>query len=299
MENNDRFDLAGRTFGKLTAMKCIEGKRSRGVWECRCECGNVKRVNYHNLSQGLTKSCGCSRVQANMKDLAGQKFGRLTAIERTGEKKGTSFVWRCRCDCGKETMVTSNSLLSGNTRSCGCLREETKRSGFHDIAGQRFGRLLAVEPVEKRSGGSVIWKCRCDCGRESEHAVKALVSGKAQSCGCSRLENDALQRTLHYIDGTCVEFLENMGKLRSDNTSGYPGLKWVRGKWQVRITFKKKGYYLGTYADKEEAIRVRKEAEQRVFGEFLDWYYITFPDKPTAKKRKMDAQEGNLSVNQD
>ncbi|MDD7121498.1 MAG: transcriptional regulator [Clostridiales bacterium] len=299
MEQSDRFDLTGRTFGRLTALKCVEGSRSRGIWECRCECGNTKRVSYHNLVHECTKSCGCSRGLAQAKDLTGQRFGRLTAIERTGEKKGTNFVWLCRCECGRDVKIPSNSLLSGNTRSCGCLQDETKRSGFHDIAGQRFGRLVAIEPMEKRSGGSVIWKCRCDCGSESEHAVKALVSGKAQSCGCSRLENDALQRTLHYIDGTCVEFLENMGKLRSDNTSGYPGLKWVRGKWQVRITFKKKVYYLGTYAAKEEAIRVRKEAEQRVFGEFLDWYYMTFPDKPTARKRKMDAQEGNLSAGQD
>lgn len=236
---------------------------------------------------------------ANAKDLTGQKFGRLTAIERTGEKKGTNFVWLCRCECGREVRIPGSSLLSGNTRSCGCLQDEMKRSGFHDIAGQRFGRLVAVEPMEKRSGGSVIWKCRCDCGKESEHAVKALVSGKAQSCGCSRLKNDALQRTLHYIDGTCVEFIESMGKLRSDNTSGYPGLKYVRGKWEARITIKKKAYYLGRYADKEEAIRVRKEAEQRVFGEFLEWYYAAFPDRPTRKKKQAEAQEGNLSVNQD
>jgi len=299
MECNDRFDLTGRKFSRLTALKRVDGSGSKTIWECRCECGCIKRVSYHNLVCGCTKSCGCSRGLANAKDLTGQKFGRLTAIERTGEKKGTNFVWRCMCDCGREAMVSSNSLLSGNTRSCGCLLDETKRNAFHDISGKRFGRLIAVEPVEKRSGGSVVWKCRCDCGKENEYPVKTLLEGKAVSCGCIKRENNELQKNLHYIDGTCVEFLENMGKLRSDNTSGYPGLKWVRGKRQVRIAFKKKVYYLGTYADKEEAIRVRKEAEQRVFGEFLDWYYMTFPDKPTARKRKMDAQERNLSAGHD
>jgi len=273
MECNDRFDLSGRTFGKLTALKCVEGMRSNAKWECRCECGKLKTASYHDLVCGCTKSCGCTRGRAAIKDLAGQRFGRLIAIERTGEKKGSSYIWRCRCDCGRESLVSSNALLSGNTRSCGCLLDEAKRSAGRDIAGQRFGRLAAIEPVEKRSGGSVVWKCRCDCGRVSEYPVKTLLQGKALSCGCLKHENDTLQRTLHYIDGTCVEFLENMGKLRSDNTSGYPGLKWSRGKWQARITFKKKVYYLGAYTDKEEAIRVRKKAEQKIFGEFLDEYY--------------------------
>ena len=298
MERNDRFDLTGRTFGRLTALKCVEGKRSRGIWECRCECGSMKRVSYHGLVFEGTKSCGCSRSIAQSKDLTGKKFGRLTAIERTGEKKGTNVVWLCRCDCGRDIKVVSSSLLSGNTQSCGCLRDEVKRSAFRDIAGERFGRLIAVEPVEKRSGGAVVWKCRCDCGNENEYPVKTLLQGKALSCGCLKHENDALQRTLHYVDGTCVEFLENMGKLRSDNTSGYPGLKYVRGKWQARITFKKKTYYLGTFSDKEEAIRVRKEAEQRVFGAFLEWYYSEFPEYQT-KRRKSAGKENIYSANSD
>ncbi len=295
MENNDRFDLTGRTFGKLTAMQCVEGSRSKGVWECRCDCGRMKRVSYHSLVQGGSKSCGCSRAQASAKDLTGQRFGRLVALERTGEKKGSNLVWRCRCDCGRETTATSNSLLQGNTRSCGCLQEESKRAAYRDIAGQRFGRLVALEPLKKRSGGSVVWKCRCDCGQENEYPVKTLLEGKAQSCGCLKRENDVLQNKLHYIDGTCVEFLENMGRLRSDNTSGYPGLKLVRGKWQARITFKKKTYYLGVYADKEEAIRIRKLAEEKIFGEFLDWYNTEFPDRPTLSQQRRIMEERDRS----
>lgn len=52
-------------------------------------------------------------------DLTGQKFHRLTAVEYVGNKK-----WRCICDCGKETVVLSHHLKSGNTKSCGCLNRE-------------------------------------------------------------------------------------------------------------------------------------------------------------------------------
>ena len=287
MECADRFDLTGRTFGKLTAISCAEGQRSRAVWECRCECGSVKRVSYHNLVNGCTKSCGCARRAAKSKDLTGQTFGRLTVVGR-GEGTG---AWKCRCECGGEATVRGNSLLSGNTRSCGCLQSERKRAAYRDLAGRRFGRLIALEPVEARRKGSVVWRCRCDCGQECEHPAKTLAEGRALSCGCLRHENESLQKSLHYVDGTCVEFVENAGKLRRNNTSGYPGLKLVREKWQVRITFKKKTYYLGAYADKAEAIRVRKEAEQRMFGEFLDWYNAEFPDKPTLRQKRKAGEE--------
>ena len=57
-------------------------------------------------------------------DLAGQRFGRLVAVEPTKEKsKKASVYWRCRCDCGNEVEVTRDALLSGTQKSCGCLRE--------------------------------------------------------------------------------------------------------------------------------------------------------------------------------
>lgn len=113
-----------------------------------------------------------------------------------------------------------------------------------------MGRLVAIEPVERRSNGSVMWHCKRDCGMESVHSINALRSGRVNSCGYLKRENDARKRSLHYVDNTCIE---DTRKLRSDNTSGCRGLKLVRDKWQVRIGFKKKSYYLGQYSDKEEA----------------------------------------------
>lgn len=54
-------------------------------------------------------------------DLTGQKFGRLTAIERIPRKKesGKHALWKCRCECGNFTFVTSDHLRNGNVKSCG------------------------------------------------------------------------------------------------------------------------------------------------------------------------------------
>ncbi|MCT1183346.1 hypothetical protein EFL99_08860 [Lactococcus lactis] len=58
-------------------------------------------------------------------DLTGQRFGRLTVIERSEKTaKDRNTRWKCICDCGKETIVSRNSLTGRNAKSCGCLRKE-------------------------------------------------------------------------------------------------------------------------------------------------------------------------------
>ena len=59
-----------------------------------------------------------------IKDLTGQKFGRLTAIEFRGTNKSGNALWLCKCDCGNETVVRGGSLKNGHTKSCGCLKSE-------------------------------------------------------------------------------------------------------------------------------------------------------------------------------
>ena len=57
------------------------------------------------------------------RDLSGQRFGRLTVIERA-ENMGSATRWKCLCDCGKESIAHAGSIVDGGTKSCGCLRLE-------------------------------------------------------------------------------------------------------------------------------------------------------------------------------
>ncbi|WP_408902524.1 hypothetical protein [Methylobacterium radiotolerans] len=56
-------------------------------------------------------------------ELTGQAFGRLT-VQRLASSQRSGRRWLCRCECGNETEVWSNNLISGNTQSCGCLHKE-------------------------------------------------------------------------------------------------------------------------------------------------------------------------------
>ena len=75
-----------------------------------------------------------------VKDLKGEKFGRLTIIEQQGIDKNRRALWLCRCDCGSEVVLTSTILVSGHAKSCGCLRKEktSERAKTHGLSKTRI-----------------------------------------------------------------------------------------------------------------------------------------------------------------
>lgn len=110
-------NLTGKRFGKLTVLKEVPKAERHDLrrveWECLCDCGNTTRVITNYLNSGHTTSCGCRRAEACTEtftlDIAGQKFGRLTAIENTG-KLGCdkTKIWKCICECGNYHWTTLN-----------------------------------------------------------------------------------------------------------------------------------------------------------------------------------------------
>ena len=112
----------------------------------------------------------------------GMRFGRLVAIEPTEERTlNNGIIWKCQCDCGNIKMVPANYLTTGTTQSCGCLNGKNK---LKIKAGQKFNRLSAIEPTEDRRGGSVVWRCQCECGNIAYVTAGELNNGIVKSCGC-------------------------------------------------------------------------------------------------------------------
>lgn len=128
-------------------------------------------------------------------NLIGKTFNKLTVInEIPKEQRNNKKVveWLCQCECGNYTQVRTNYLKSGHTKSCGCSRAETMAKLFtKNIANQKFGKLLALEPTNDRgSDGSIIWKCQCDCGSIHYASTNSLNTGAIQSCGCFRSKGE-------------------------------------------------------------------------------------------------------------
>lgn len=89
-------------------------------------------------------------------DITGRKFGRLTALFYTGERRGGSGrVWRCQCECGNVVDVPIGRLKRGGTKSCGCYqrdltRELKKGKAFHVTHGGSSEHLYGVWAAMKR-----------------------------------------------------------------------------------------------------------------------------------------------------
>lgn len=104
------------------------GKEREGFFTCICGGRIVKELKA--VISGNTKSCGCRRTRLgahNVKNLLGERFGRLKVFKKVGINKDNRVLWRCRCDCGNVIVHNSNMLLVGKSRSCGCLRKEVTR----------------------------------------------------------------------------------------------------------------------------------------------------------------------------
>lgn len=263
----------GMIFGKLTVLTIYRNQKGMLKCICQCDCGNQTDVYWHNLKSGRTKSCGCGE-EANRRayrDITGQRFGKLTALSLTEQRRNGNVVWKCQCDCGNLYEQTVRNLVRGYSTHCGCEKKQGFQVELRDITNQKFNYLKALFPTEKRTcSGSVIWHCSCDCGRETDVSETALVHGGQISCGCRMQEvGKELSNYLHFIDGTCVEFLKR--KQRSDNTSGYTGVYPLQnGKYRAEITFKKIRYYLGTYNSFDEAKQERQNAEKHYHHSFLE-----------------------------
>ena len=78
---------------------------------------------------------------AKASNLIGQKFGRLTVIERLENTKDGQTRWLCQCECGNKTSVRISNLKNGHVKSCGCLNREltskrSKKYNSYDLSGE-------------------------------------------------------------------------------------------------------------------------------------------------------------------
>ena len=185
-------DLRGQKFGKLMVLYRVakpKHVKSRIVyWKCKCDCGNFKITSSQNLKAGHTISCGCAYVGGgHFIDETGNKYGRLTVIEKIKREKGdkTHTKWRCKCDCGNEIIADIATLRDGRVQSCGCLNKERNQELFTvDMPiGSKFGLLTVISkaPSEDKCAR---WVCQCECGNTIIVKGVNLRSGNTKSCGC-------------------------------------------------------------------------------------------------------------------
>lgn len=230
------------------------------------------------------------------KDLTGLKFGHLTVLRQAEDyitPKGLHIaMWTVICDCGEsdEFNTQGGALTSGRTISCGChLRNKLKRYNTYDLTGD-YG-------IGYTSKGEEFWfdledydKIKDYCWYYSRGYVKAHELRNSRKI--ISLHNLVMDINGNVNWNTIVDHIyhpninenkydnrkQNLRIItqgqncmnqyaKSTNKSGVKGVNWAKDKdkWQAKITVNYKQMHLGFYDDIEDAIKARKEAEERYF----------------------------------
>lgn len=124
--NKQYADITGKKYHDLI-VESKTNKRKDGtiVWKCKClKCGKYIEATKKQLDRGYVKDCG----NHNYQDLIGKRIGKLKVISYDKQKK----KYYCHCSCGNYTYVERGNLITGHTKSCGCLQ---KQDNFERIDG--------------------------------------------------------------------------------------------------------------------------------------------------------------------
>lgn len=220
-------------------------------------------------------------------DLIGQRFGRLVVIKRAENDKYNHIQFLCKCDCGNETIVNKYHLKNNNIKSCGCLRSETtsqrtKKYNTYDLSGE-----YGIGYTDK---GEEFWFDLEDYDKIKDYYWR--LDGSGYLIANDKINDVYILMHRHILDNPdgivdhifhdkkdnrkynlriCSPSQNSMNQiLRSDNTSGVKGVNWhsSKNKWRAFIGINGKHIHLGSFTNFEDAVKARKEAEEKYFGEF-------------------------------
>lgn len=231
-----------------------------------------------------------------LRDLTGQRFGRLTVEYRAEDRTSPSrksVYWHCKCDCGNEKDIAASSLIKGHATSCGCYSYEIrfktntfiKKDGYYE-GYTNYGDLYLFSEEDYEKVSKYSWRKRPD----GYFTATVKKDKKSYPILLHRLIMNCLDDTCVWVDhihGSDSKYDNRRENLRlSDSvhngmnkelssrnkTSGVTGVCWSSKdkRWVAYIGVNKTTIHLGQYINIEDAIKARKEAEEKYFGE---WSY--------------------------
>lgn len=211
-----------------------------------------------------------------MVDITGIKFGKLTPIEVVGKNKRRQLMWKCKCDCGNESVACGSEMRLGRIKSCGCLRKEKfklkhKRGNDYDLTHE-YG-------IGYTTRGEIFYFDLEDYEKikpYSWHANRGYIqtlSGKTHIF-MHRLVLNASNIVDHINHNKSDNRKSNLRECtpaqNSMNRNGVAGITFdkLSNKWNAYIGMNYKRINLGYFKVKQDAIEARKKAEKKYFGNF-------------------------------
>lgn len=212
------------------------------------------------------------------KNIKNKVFGNIKVLEDDG---GEEVLCLCLLCGNQKTMDRYNiqrktAVLHGG--GGGCKRRAFSALNAKNLAdkknltGKTIGDIKILNLTGEKKGTNRVYECKClRCGKKFKTTGINITRGDTSSCGCKKNEVTTANLVKDCVEGTKISSL-TCG-IRKDNTSGIKGVSHKsNGYWQSYINFKGKRYPLYNGPDKEKAVMLRKEAENRLHGNFLEWF---------------------------
>lgn len=202
-------------------------------------------------------------------DRTGQIFSKLIVLEQAGRNSLKKVLWRCRCECGNETVVVSGSLVTGNTTSCGCGFKETvtKHGGSGKGSYNTWRAMIRRCTVQTdkdypRYGGKGVWVC------PEWLQYEKFVADMGEPTGDETLDRKDVYG--NYTPENCrwagVKTQNRNTRLRANSKTGFIGVSQVGSRFMAKVTVGKKSFYSKVFSTVEEAATARKELEHKHWG---------------------------------
>lgn len=200
-------------------------------------------------------------------NLIGERFGKLTVINRGKNSKHGKTQWLCKCECGNSVVAVGSDLKLKKYTSCGC----SKRT--HGLSNHRLYGIFGMMKDRCHNPNNVSYPWYGGEGIKiyqewlddyTKFHEWALQSGYKEN-----LEIDRIDSKKDYSPDNCrwVTRLIQTHNQRpmKGSKSGIRGVKWnkARKKWEVTISFKGKRHYLGLFEELDKAAETRKRAEEK------------------------------------
>lgn len=183
--------MVGQRFGSLTVIEMLFRYKNNKHTYCRCicDCGNEAIIEATHLQNRKNPSCGCMtsyyRSINNRTNEIGLKFNRLKILNIDYSIKPSVAI--CECECGSIIKVSKADVVSGHTKSCGCLQaEKASKANEKDFTGMRSKSGVVIKSkAYKNQNGVWLWNCICPLCQKIFIALPAKVmSNHTTSCGC-------------------------------------------------------------------------------------------------------------------
>lgn len=130
----------------------------------------------------------------------------------------------CLCSCGNESIVSRSNLVTGHTKSCGCIGKK-RINRRKSIVGERFGRLVVLEMLYGYKNKQTYCSCICDCGNTKIIYAGNLKAGRSKSCGCGEIE--ARYQSDHSKDVSGLVFNDLTVVERTSEKNSFGSVLWV------------------------------------------------------------------------